>query len=74
MSRPWWDLLNSLGYLRLNHAHFNRTRYPTWCEVDPLMAANLGDLISLTQLLGKDSLGQRPEVLTALKQSFEAPT
>ena len=73
MSRPWWDLLNSLCYLRLNYAHFNRARHPTWCEGDPLLASNIDDLISMTQLLRKDALGQHPEVIAGLQQAFPKP-
>ena len=73
MSPPWWDLLSSLCYLRLNYAHFNRARHPTWCEGDPLLASNINDLISMTQLLRKDALGQHPEVIAGLQQAFPNP-
>ena len=44
ISKPWFQLLNSLGYLRINYKFFNRKEIPSWCESDPLLAENLDDL------------------------------
>ena len=57
MSRPWWDLLANLSFMRFNYRHFNHSTLPTFAEGDALLGERIDMLVSLTRELQKCSEG-----------------
>lgn len=69
MSRPWWDLLAMLSYMRFNYRHFNHSTLPTFVEGDALLGERIDMLVSLTRELQKCSEGD-DYVLRALEAAL----
>ena len=69
MTRPWWDLLAMLGYMRFNYRHFNHAVLPTFTDGDALLAERVESLVSLTRELQVDAEGDN-FVLRALQRAL----
>ena len=69
MSRPWWDLLAMLSYMRFNYRHFSHATLPTFVEGDALLGERIDSLISFTRELHKCAEGD-DDVLRALASAL----
>ena len=69
MSRPWWDLLAMLSYMRFNYRHFNHATLPTFVEGDALLGERIDTLVSLTRELQASAVGD-DDVLRALEAAL----
>ena len=69
MTRPWWDLLAMLGYMRFNYRHFNHAVLPTFTDGDALLAERVENFVSLTRQLQVDAEGNN-FVLQALQRAL----
>ena len=69
MSRPWWDLLAMLSYMRFNYRHFNHSTLPTFVEGDALLCERMDTLVALTRELQKCSEGD-DYVLRSLQEAL----
>ena len=55
MALPWFRLLSSLAFLRVNYRHFNGTFLPPWAQGDALPAERLDEMTSLiTMMAGQE--------------------
>ena len=67
MGRPWWSLLNDLGYLRYNYRHFNHDELPSFTRGDTLLAERIDNLITLTRALRKGTDGAESAAVQSLR-------
>ena len=72
MGRPWWNLLNDLGYLRYNHRHFNHDELPSFTRGDTLLAERIDNLITLTRALRKGTDGTESAAAQSLREVLAA--
>ena len=67
MGRPWWNLLNDLGYLRYSYRHFNHDELPSFTRGDTLLAERIDNLITLTRALRKGTDGAESAAVQSLR-------
>ena len=69
MSRPWWDLLAMLSYMRFNYRHFNHAVLPSFTDGEALLAERIESLVSLTRELQVEAEGDG-SVLRVLQEGL----
>ena len=69
MTRPWFELLAMICYMRFNYLHFNHGSMPAFAEGDSLLVERIDSLVSLTRAYHSELDGD-DDAARALQEAF----